>query len=481
MSINTIDSNRPSQTELHSNFNAKIEELRDARQRGLHTPHANRRVVILGGGPAGLIRGIQSLIHGNPTLIFEKRRENQNGRENTVRLEKEAIAILNDCGVMQYLIERGLVFPPEKGVVNVRLTDLEQAMKSVIQALSPDQAVIQYDCQARSIDGEENENAHVVIENSAGEQHQINDVAFIVVAEGARSSTNERILQNRRIEVLPPMPVIAAILVDDRPKIQGIASFLSYTGKSVLRVVEMIFYHTFYIFKFIFQKERFSNPERKILGSVILKTPGQDYLGTGLSKEESEKLRSHQHNIEAIKEELATAKERHQTSHVAKLEKELIGAQAKYEKYLKQWVKLSCCASNAINILSFIFSKGKMDLPIELASWFPIRQVSVTDIGSDHSEHFIARIGNAGIMIAGDTAATVDPTTGLGCNTAITTCNAFTQMLDNLEPANLDDLAPNLDSQIMDRVRHMHNKASLIRNLLLSQQNSPNQPAVARA
>jgi hypothetical protein len=103
------------------------------------------KVVILGGGPAGLMRAIQSISNGNPTLVIEKRAENASGRANTVALTSDTIKMLKYCGIYQYLMENKWIYPPNaSGIVCVRLGDLEKAMKAVLQELNLNQQTIQY-------------------------------------------------------------------------------------------------------------------------------------------------------------------------------------------------------------------------------------------------------------------------------------------------------------------------------------------------
>ncbi|MBS0604501.1 MAG: hypothetical protein JSS60_05620 [Verrucomicrobia bacterium] len=399
-------------------FAARIEELKEERARSLSQNPNKPSIVISGGGPAGLIRGIESLLNGNPTIILEKRRESDNGRENTVLLRKNAYRLLNCFGIYQYLSENGLIFPADDGEFNVRLKDLEQAMKAVIGELTRE-SVVKYDSQLERIVPHPGAKADLIY-RSSGRQVQQNAVDLLVVAEGAHSPTNEHLLGNHRVTVLPSIPVIAAIFKDDRPQVTGPATFFQYVGMTLANTSTSVYYYAIFLFKCFFQGEHIFNSSRKIAGSLILTTPNQNYLGSGLSREETEEMKRVLDKLKSAKAELEEARLRN-PSQVALLEQKVDEAQKERDAYLNYWSAMSLCFANILNIFRCVLGGDKL----QVASWLPLDHVSVAEIGADRSSSYSGSIGTTAYLIAGDTMATVDPTTGRGCNTAIETMSDF--------------------------------------------------------
>lgn len=457
----------------HSNlprvsFHDRMQELKGLRDQALQQSSNKASVVISGGGPAGLIRGICALINGNPTTIIEKRAELDNGRENTVALDKESLNVLCFYGVHQYLDENKLILPFNGEYLPVRLKDLERAMKVVIAELTS-VPIIQYDSQVEQIndaDVQSSQNAKInlIYKSAVGQKTQLDAIDVLVVAEGAHSYTNEHLLHNHRIAVLPLVPVISAIYKDDRPSISGLSTFLQYIGKTLASTATSVYYYTIFTFKFIFQGENFFNLQRRLAGSLILKTPGQNYLGVGLSREESDKMMQLCQVLEDAKAALEEARNQNTSSpdRLTQLQKNVDDAQKNQDSYLRYWTGLAFCFANVLNVFRFIYG----ETPLHLASRLPLDHVSVTKIGADRSSAYSGTIGRTSYLIAGDTLATVDPTTGLGCTTAIKTVidfNDFINGLDkNMDPHFLHTVYSDSSAQ---RIRQNHDQSLSKRRL----------------
>ena len=420
--IGRIDSNYFSgntNTVQNSSFKERMEALKQLRQQALTNSSNRPSIVISGGGPAGLIRAIDALVTGNPVTVIEKRKEDARVRDNTVLLQGSTVSLLKFYGVYQYLLEKGLVFREVNGNCNVRLGDLEEAMKAAITQLTPEKT-IHFDSTIERVNSYPNSKADIVIRSPSGAKN-FNAVDLLVVAEGAHSPTNQ-LLGNRRVTVLPSIPVIAAIFKDDRPQIRGVSTFFQYVGKSLANTATSVYYYTIFFFKVVFQGEHIFNKNRKIAGSLILKTPSQNYLGCGLSKEETEVMKSVIQNLKNAKDELEVAKKQNDSHEkLAPLNQKVKAAQAEWDRYMKYWTAMSFCSANILGIVISIFGAQKLDL----ASWLPLDHLSVTEIGADKSDTYSGKIGHSSFLLAGDTLATVDPTTGLGCNTAVKTATDF--------------------------------------------------------
>ncbi len=395
-------------------FRERMDALKAARAESLrNNPHLPA-IAIFGGGPAGLSRAIDALISGNPVTVFEKRQNSGRGRENTVALKDETIPLLKYYGVYQCLLEKGLIFPEANGWVNVRLKDLEEAMKAVTSELTQD-SIVKYDSQLERIIPHPNAKADLVI-RSEGRLLQLNAVDVVVVAEGAHGSTSE-LLGNRRITVLPSIPVIAAIFKDDRPAITGASSFFQYVGKTLSNTVTSVYYYSIFLFKCFFQGEHVFNKKRRIAGSLILKTPHQNYLGSGLSKSETKEMMRLSQKLKSAKQELEAAS----AADLPLLQQKVDEAQTEWDAYIRYWTAMSFCFANILSIFRAVLGGEKMPL----AAWLPFDHASIAEIGADKSSAYSGTVGLTSYLSAGDTVATVDPTTGLGCNTAVQTATDF--------------------------------------------------------
>jgi hypothetical protein len=415
--------------QLRASFRERMEALKGMRSRVLQQNLNKPSVVICGGGPGGLCRAINALINGNPTTVIEKRAESDNGRENAVALRQESIHFLCYCGIYQYLLEKGSIYPFKGDSLNVRLKDLEQAMKAVIAELTHEQ-IIHYDSQLEQIVRHPNAKTDLIVRNNAGRQTRLNAVDLMVVAEGAHGRTNEQLLHNRRIAALPSIPVIAAIFKDDRPSINSIPTFFQYVGKSVAHTATSVYYYAILLFKSLFQGEHIFNNQRRIAGSLILPTPGQNYLGCGLSKEETETLIKVCNTLKESKAALETAQRQGiSPNQLVPLQQKVERAQKERDAYLNYWTGLSFCFANMLSLFRFIFGGNQW----QFSSWLPLDHASIAEIGADKSSAYSGTIERTHYLIAGDTMATVDPTTGLGCNTAIKSTQDFHHFLIGLD------------------------------------------------
>lgn len=412
---------------IEGSFSERIQDLKSKiKAKSHHKP----TIVILGAGPAGLFRAIQSISNGNPTTVIERRSEDAAGRINTVALTATTIQMLQYCGIYQYLMEKGLIYPPNRsGYICVRLADLELAMKEVLNRLG---GSIQYDSKISKIDSQ-SDKINLNVESLKGVK-TLSGIDILVNAEGSRSTTNA-LLGIGRTEVLPPIPVIAAIFKDNRPKIVGIGSLLSYAGKSVLDVALTIHYHIQFIFKFVIS----SNFRRQITGALILKTPKQIYVGCGFSDEINNRLLS-------LKEAVAKKK----------------GAEEEYQAFAKQWINHSICLANLVALIQF-FCRGPH---LYMGCHRSLESFEVIKIGADRANEYCKSIGKTAVLETGDAGATVDPTTGLGCNTAIQSAVDFLDFIwDYDAKIPQKTLLKDYANRMEDRVEYIHEASKISRSL----------------
>jgi len=416
------------------------ERIKDLQNRMNAQSNHKPVVVISGAGPAGLLRAVQSISNGNPTRVIEKRSEDAVGLMNTVALTKHTIVMLQYCGIYQYLRENKLIYPPNSsGYISVRLADLRDAMKAVSRALGV-HAVIQYDSTIIAVD-EQSDKIKLVVQ-SLNETKSTEEVDIFVNAEGSHSTTNG-LLGIRRTEVLPHIPVIAAIYRDNRPKIRGICSLLKYVVKSFIYVATTIYHHVIFIFRFLLSK-RF---RWQFTGALILKTPNQNYVGCGYSDEINKQLLSLEKVVKEKKEALKNAQIDPE---------ELKIAEEEYNTFAKRWVNYSICFANLV-ALTQCFGKGPH---LSMGGHLSFDKFTVIHIGADHANEYCKSIKKTAVLLAGDASATVDPTTGLGCNTAIQSSVDFLDFIWDYD-AGVDSerLLRNYSSRMQERISYIHDKS----------------------
>lgn len=448
--------------QLTASFRERIDELKLLKEEMLHQYPHKPSTVILGAGPAGLIRAIGALVNGNPTTVIEKRFAADPGRENTVILKKQTLHILHYFGIYQYLLERRIIFPCYRESLQVRIKDLEEAMKAVITELGGEN-VINYGSQVEQIISHRDAKADLLVRSQGGRQVQINAIDLLVVAEGAHGNTNENLLHNRRILYLSPIPVITAVFKDNRPTISSIPTLFKYIGKTLLNTVTGVYYYSLFAFKTVFGGEHILNKRRNIIGAAILKTPGQNYMGYGLSKEQSDKMIEICNRLKEAKTAFEEARNQNCLPEtLARLQQQVHVAQKQRDDYFHYWTGLAFCFANLFNIMRFVLTWGKT--PLQLASWLPLDRVMPIEIGADRSNVCSGTINRTAYLIAGDTLATVDPTTGRGCTTAINTFIDFHRFLIGMDRnENQQTLLDNYNRSSSQTVSHMHDLALNIR------------------
>lgn len=403
-------------------------------------PHEQKSIAILGAGPSGLMHAIISVLRGEKTSLIELRDEDAHGRENSVQLNEETIELLKKYGIYQFLEERKLIYPPTiYNTISVRLVDLEIAMKTVLKEISEENPVtILYNNKVDTI--QENPTTQKIdLLLSSG--NLIPSIDILVNAEGAKSSTNV-LLGNDRVVVLEKLPVIAATFVDERPEIIDIGSFFSYVWTSITYTAMAIYHYSIFFFHLIFLGEFVFNKDRSIGGSLILQTPGQNYVGAGLSKAKSDEMISLRDEMLARKEALEIAEE--DGLDTSSLERELAATTDRYTNFLHYWTRLSFCAANFLVMVSKIiaFFKGTTpEIKYDTASWLPLKNVSIAEIGADKTRLASGLLGRTLFLISADARATPDPTTGLGCNTALTATKLFQKVLDDWNHKQLTTLS----------------------------------------
>lgn len=384
-----------------------------------------KKMVLAGAGPAGLMRALLAASLGYSVQIFEKRPE-QRGRENIVALDISAIHTLKEFGVYQYLVKQKLIFP---GSYDIRVCDLEAALKHFIKEIIGS-LPIEYESEIQEI---EDDTVTIKTGNLSKKYHP----DILVIAEGGKSSTNE-LLGLKRTDFLARLPVIAAIFKDHRPvnphtvkqKFRKFYLTLSYKISFAAHLTHFLFalfLQNLIVFQF---KRTTAHPKSKIAGALLLATPGQNYCGVALNSRESEKLLSLQNRIKHLQSQ---------------------NQQKKAEKIEKVFKRRLNTFANHAYFASFLFNPSKR-------RWMPLVNTQWIEIGADRVEKCSLQKGKMVILEAGDALATVDPASGQGCSTALSSVEEFETFLKDRD-------ASQYNNSMENRIQKIHRICEDLRKL----------------
>lgn len=98
------------------------------------------KVLIVGAGPGGLMRGIVTLLKGGEVVILEKRARYAS-RKNVVKIHY--LPLLDYLGIAMFLLQEGKIDPIKTKFLRVVLGDLQRALQSVFSFLCPMKKAIQ--------------------------------------------------------------------------------------------------------------------------------------------------------------------------------------------------------------------------------------------------------------------------------------------------------------------------------------------------
>jgi hypothetical protein len=404
-------------------FREKMEEMRATRLEACRSAHESGSnlfyVIILGAGPAGLFRAIQALLTFTKVEVREKRGEDVNGRENTVLLKAAAIDLLKEYGIYQYLLEHRQIYPEQNDLLNVRITDLEHAMREVIRELMiGEPSPIQYQTELVEMIERVDETALLRLRQIHPRHGSCIDQVspdIVVVATGQKGSQS---LIERRT-TLDPLPVINAIFTDGRPEVTDLPTFIEYMAKSLYYLAVTIYIHVIGFFKILCGMSY-------VVASVSLATPGQVYLGCGLSPEGTERLIRLNEEIQDLEQNPDD-----DGLHLRLLKQER-------ENFLHEAALDGLVRSNYLNLLIRVSQclggpPPPIVRPLDFLSWLPLNSTNVIEIGADAANHAAWMWGKTAFLMAGDALNTVEPTTGDGCNNALTSSVVFDHFLMRLQ------------------------------------------------
>ena len=365
-------------------------------------------VVILGGGTAGLMRALVSLVNGNPTQVIEKRAADLKARDNIVTLLEESFDLLDDYGILEYLHQNQLI---KKNIyrrpfntypsIDVRICDLELAIKMIINQLDPH--AISYSSEVESHELKEGHDISLkirsIIKTDEIKSRIENCVDVLVISEGSKSVSNKRILNNRYIRYLKPIPTVLVNFT--MPGENDIFSPISYFLRGLWFLVSKITSLCL---------NRFRQPQQ-VGAFTQFKIPNQCDSSASLSNTEIKE-------INRLKSKMIQA------------EGSELEAQAKkdFEDYLVHKARIAGAAHSIVTFVTAI-QRGDMGLLNTIPSWHAKAQVKIFDATLRKAETLAKVLGNTLCLVAGDAAVTADSVTSLGCTTAISTAKQFLRSL----------------------------------------------------
>lgn len=465
---------------VNGSLNERVNALKQVRNIALENSKNyekvgfSRSVVILGAGPAGLLRTIQTLLNGNPIRLFEKRSEDTEGRGNVISLVESTISILRYYGVYQYLLENKMISPkPVNGLIMVRLADLELAMKKVLSKIDPNFA-IEYNSTV-TIDFNAEKLGLIIKNSTSNSNYEIKDIDILVNTEGMKSTSNIA-FNVRRKEKLAFIPAVYAVYEDERQTVQNTDTFLKYSGKSISYLAQTIHSHTQFLFSYAISKRY----RKQLALSLILKTPKRNSMICLFSDEVNK-------NFSALEKKVSEKREalKNDPSNKIKLQ-ELNKVENEYNSFASYWVNSAFSYANIIRTAGFIFRESDLYIGAHLS----LKKVGLIKIGADFSKFIsdeskegkvpFAKVFNkTAVLLAGDSAYTGDIFSALGCNDAVQSIADFRDFLkkyddiSNFKRFSEKDVKKRVKGitifyrfRMVDRMKHNHKQSKIVREII---------------
>ena len=232
-------------------------------------------MLIVGAGPAGLIRAISATVQGLPTAVLEVRPEDAPKRPQIVVIRAQTvIALLEQLGVIDFLFKENRIFPLGRLQLEVSLADLELAFVAILRAVAADEPVpsIHYGTTIDRI--EQAEGLARVIARKADRTPLSFSPRLIVIADGRHSPISTLLGIARRDRFHSHTGIIAIF----RAGREGLQLHQRWLGELASKLNYAFHRHV-------------SRKGRGLLAGTILQVPGHHYLGLDLTRDEEMRLR----------------------------------------------------------------------------------------------------------------------------------------------------------------------------------------------
>lgn len=378
-------------------FRACIEHLRRLRKFNQRKNGcSDYSVLIVGAGPAGLVRAISAVLQGIKTIVLELRPENAPRRPQIVVIRSQTvIALLERLGVIDFLFKEDRIFPLGRLRLEVSLGDLELAFRTVLRALAPDDSalVMHYGVKVVRID-QDGRLARVLASDGGAELSF--SPKLLVIADGRHGRTSALLGISRRDQFHSHTGIIA----------------IFRAGEKALSRWDRLFGEIGSKFNYVFH--RFvSGRGAGLLAGTILQAPGHHYLGLDLARDEEMRLR----------DAIARARKAH-----AGAEYNDSSATPDTDE-LRRMVLFWCrYGFEAIRMHPRGAAPSTGGRPI---SWLPLdpQFAAPIEVVSDRADVFCGHIGQTFVMLEGDAQFTIHPGSAYGCTKALLSARLFDFLL----------------------------------------------------
>jgi hypothetical protein len=386
--------------EHEARFRACVENLRALRRFNQRkNGRSDYSVLIVGAGPAGLVRAISAELQGLPTAVLELRPESAPRRPQIVVIRSKAvITMLERLGVLDFLFKEDKIFPLGRLRLEVSLADLELALCAVLRAVAPDDSALamHYGVNVVRID-QAGGLARVLA--SDGRAHLSFSPKLLVIADGRHGRTSGLLGISRREQFHSHTGIIAIFRAGDK----GLSRWDRMFGQIVSKL-------SYAFHRFV------SRRGAGLLAGTILQAPGHHYLGLDLARDEEMRLRD---AIAGAKKPQAGAENNERDQTAAPPETDEL------RRMVLFWARYGFEAIRA-RPQGAAPSTGGRPIP-----WLPLDPQFATaiEVVSDRADVFCGHIGKTFVMLEGDAQFTIHPGSAYGCTKALLSARLFDLLL----------------------------------------------------
>lgn len=385
-----------------------------------HPENPSIQHLIVGAGPAGLIRALYFKLQNQNFEIIEKRSNDKTPRPNTLTLgkwEPRELEILFFLGVIPLLESKASFGHNNPNYMEVKVGDLEEALESVLCKLNENISPVQFDTEIKRVT-KENDRAVVHMINRHTQEKTTLSPSSLIITDGFKGTTKE-LIGISRIDLAKPTLVAFSIFKQaiQKQESKDKPSSIQYRFLNGIKgslVVARVLGETLLLNK---------NAEQAYASSMeggpsgISRLPDQDYLFRVLKREEQNIVEENYKNEITKLDQKIKRQEEKNTSKTLQKKEDLKTLKNKKMTELKNYLNQK--SKDAHGVLDFLQSvyhpEGhKMgDAPKEITD-----SVLVDTIISK-AERSLVQIGGIPCLVRGDACHTTDPYTGTGCKTAI--------------------------------------------------------------
>jgi hypothetical protein len=381
-------------------FQACIENLRGLRKFNLKKNRCDDySVLIVGAGPAGLVRAISAVLQGLMTIVLELRPENAPRRPQIVVIRSQAvITLLERLGVIDFLFKENRIFPLGRLRLEVSLGDLELAFRTVLRAVAPNDSALTMRYGVKVVRIDQDGRLARVIASDGGAQLSFSP-KLLVIADGRHGQTSALLGISRRGQFHSHTGIIAIFRAGEKT--------LSRWDRMFGEIVSKLNY---VFHRFVSRKGA------GLLAGTILQAPGHHYLGVDLTRDKEMRLR----------DVIARARKAH--ADAENNESSQTAAPPNTDE-LRRMVLFWCrYGFEAIRMHPQGSAPSTGGRPI---SWLPLdpQFAAPIEVISDRADVFCGHIGKTFVMLEGDAQFTIHPGSAYGCTKALLSARLFDFLL----------------------------------------------------